>query len=177
MDGYKSLAEMDLPPASENENAYWVSFEYESGMIGTWGAYAQSADEFVEGLLRRGEIKHIDKIEQWVKGWPEKKNIDIPVAKYNRSLGARKRRKGYNVSFEAEEAYRRGFHQALVLVTASLKEGATEGQIREWESNVLQWRNSLAKDDRSVTTPDMFMPQPLGELIYRGYQPRMLKKD
>ncbi len=176
---YKSLAEMDLPPVGENNNAYWASFEYENGMVGTWANCAQSADEFVESLLRRGEIKRIDEIEQWVEGWPEKKNLEIPAAKYNRSLGARKRRKGYGphkVSFEAEQAYRRGFYQALALVTALLENGASAGQIREWENNVLQWRNSLTEDAKSVTTPDMFMPQSLGGLIYSNYKPRLLQK-
>jgi hypothetical protein len=36
----------------QSENGYWVSFEFDNNMIGTWTDYAPNADEFIANLLK-----------------------------------------------------------------------------------------------------------------------------
>ncbi len=36
----------------QSENGYWVSFEFDNDMIGTWADYASSSDEFIANLLK-----------------------------------------------------------------------------------------------------------------------------
>ena len=182
MNEYISLAEMGISPKDKEDKAYWISFEYDNGSIGTWATYARSPDDFIEKFLQQNRhVKRLISFEEQVDGWPVEKNRTLSIDTYNRrlvQLRGKESKAGqygpHHISFEAEEAYRRGFHQALAIVVMLLEKNAPPNEICEWEHNVLVWRNALTKVAHTITTPDMYMPQTLGELIYQDYQPAHL---
>ena len=86
--------------APTGKNAYWVSYQYRNGTIGTWTDYADTPDEFIDDLLKReGDyIAKLLELEQDVGAWPTEKNLKISIAKYNQRLKPVKRQTKSNLS-------------------------------------------------------------------------------
>lgn len=75
---------------NDGVNGYWVSFEYENGMVATWSDYANNPDEFIADLLKQEKGKHIKRFVDFHNDgtitepiYPE---VKISVRKYNQQL-------------------------------------------------------------------------------------------